>query len=652
MGRPADQPEPSGYRIKGLAATIASVFAALVSIASFARSLGFIGGANDAALAMSARWVGVAPAQDTAFSIGDTIYLAATVTGRAGATLVGVPIGWSSDLPSVATVTEEGVVIARGPGTTTIVATVGTLAARSRITVQQRVAHIRIAGDSTITAGEATRTPIVARATDARGHVIPGVTPTWASSDTSVARVDTAGQLVALRPGQVALSATFQGVSAQAPVTVAPTPGALRLVSGGDQRARAGAALKQPVAVRVLDRRGAPIAGIPVRFRDPTAASSLEPAIAFTDVDGHARTQWTLAGTPGRQRALATVDHVDSALVIVAEAEPSPDNLRITASGGEQKATAAAALPEPLVVKLADTAGRALVDVPVQFRTGDGGKIEPATARTDSLGVARATWTLGKRAGRQQATVRVGGDPAIPVQTLEVLARPAAPARLTVVGGAGQRATVGDSLPNRVTLRVADSLGNAIPAVQITLAATTGAVDEKTVATDSTGSVGVRWTLGRAAGVQRLTARATGIEKPLEVTATAMPAAPSAVAFADLPADAIAGARLKDTVWVTVTDAFGNPIPKAQVVFSASAGTLTTARVATDDRGRAATRWTLGKTAGAQTLSAAVRGTTVKAAHAIRARAPAAASRPAATRGSTRPSGSGGAAPSSPQTRD
>ena len=644
MGRPVEQPAPAGSNIKGLAATIASVFAALVSIATFARSLGFIGGANDAALAMSARWVGVAPAQDTAWSIGDTIYLAATVTGRAGATLVGVPIGWSSDIPTVASVSDEGVVVARSPGTTTIVATVGTLAARSRITVKQRVAHVRIAGDSTITAGEATRMPIPVRATDARGHVIQSASARWASSDTSVAHVDTAGHLVALRPGQVALTAIIDGVSSQAPVTVAPTPGSLRMVGGGDQRARAGSTLKHPLAVRVLDRRGAPIAGVPVRFRDTTAASTLEPAIAFTDVDGHARSEWTLAPAPGRQRALVSVDHVDSALVVEADAEPAPENLRVTTSGGAQKAVAAATLPEPLVVRLADSTGRALADVAVRFVTKDGGTIEPVSARTDSLGVARAAWTLGRRAGRQVAIVRVATDPAIPAETLAVVARPGAPAQVVVAGGSAQQATVGDSLARPVTIRITDALGNAIPDVDVTLAATDGTIADKTMRTDSAGRVSVRWILGRAAGVQRLTARAAGIAAPLEVTATALPAKPAAVAFAGLPADAVAGARLKDTVWVTVTDAFGNPIPKAQVVFTASAGTLTTARVSTDARGRAATRWTLGKAAGAQTVSATVRGTTVKAARAVRAKAPA-ASRPAATRGTTRPSG---AAPVSP----
>lgn len=646
MGRPAEQPAPSGSNIKGLAATIASVFAALVSIASFARSLGFIGGANDAALAMSARWIGVAPAQDTAFAIGDTIYLAATVTGRAGATLVGVPIGWSSDIPSVATVSEEGVVIARAPGTTTIVAAVGTLAARSRITVKQRVAHVRIAGDSTVTAGEATRTPIAMRATDARGHVIQGVTARWTSSDTSVAHVDSAGHLVALRPGQIALTAVVEGITAQAPVTIAPTPGALRIVSGGDQRARAGSSLKHPIAVRVLDRRGAPIAGAPVRFRDPNGASTLEPSIVFTDVDGHARTTWTLAPVPGRQRALATVDHVDSALVILAEAEPIPENLRVTVSGGGQKATVAAALADPVVVKLTDSTGRALADVPVTWQTKDGGRLEPGTARTDTLGVARTSWTLGRRAGQQQVIVRVATDAAIPADTLTVTARPAAPTRLTIASGASQSARVGDTLAQPVSIRIADSLGNVVPGVAITLATTAGSLDRKSATSDSTGTIAVRWTLGRAAGVQRFTARAAGLDTPLEVSATAMPAPPAAVAFAELPADGVAGTRLKDTVWVTVTDSFGNPIPKAQVVFTATAGTLTAARVSTDARGRAATRWTLGKAAGSQTVSAVVRGTTVKAARAIRARAPA-ATRPAATRGTTRPSG-GAAAPTSP----
>ncbi|HUF25596.1 MAG TPA: Ig-like domain-containing protein [Gemmatimonadaceae bacterium] len=640
-------------------ATIVSMTAALVSIATFARAWGLYGGPASFLTVgtIGARWVGVKPAQDTARAIGDTIYLAATVTGKNGSTLLGPNIGWSSDEPRIATVSDDGVVVARAAGTTTIVATVGSLAARSRITVQPVVAFVRIAGDSAVVVPEGGRGRASVRATDARGHVIPQKRAAWVTADSAVAYVDSTGHVVGLVPGRTTITATIDGVTALAPVTVAAVPGSLVLLGGGDQRAREGATLPHPVAVRVLDRRQQPIAGVPVRFRDPTGGGTLEPSIVFTDLDGHARSTWTLAPRPGRQRVQASVDHVDSSLVFVAEAEPSIDNIRILVSGAGQPLTAGSSLAEPLVATLTDSTGLPLVDVPVSWETSNGGTVTPLAPRTDSLGQARAKWTLGKRAGQQEVSLRAGSVGTVPVHPVGVTALPGAPAALGIVRGDAQRARVGASPARPIVLRVADSLGNAVADVKVTLAASAGALAEKELRTDSAGTVTVDWTLGRAAGVQRITARADGVEKPVEVKATATPAPPANVVFADLPADAPAGRRLSDTVWVTVTDGFGNAVPNVPVVFAIRTGALTTARAMTDARGRAATRWTLGAAAGAQTLTATVRGTDVKSARAVRARAAAAkpaaakappaksAARPAAARP---PEGSGTTAPSSP----
>ena len=65
-------------------------------------------------------------------------------------------------------------------------------------------------------------------------------------------------------------------------------------------------------------------------------------------------------------------------------------------------------------------------------------------------------------------------------------------------------------------------------------------------------------------------------------------------------------------------DAYGNPVADAPVTYTAAAGTLSPARVMTDDQGRATTRWTPGSAAGEQPLTAVVRGTTVRATHSVR----------------------------------
>lgn len=651
MGRPAkktEQPTRVGSTLR-TTATIVSMTAALVSIATFARAWGLYGGPAHSYLtigAFGARWVGIKPELDSAFALGDTIVLAATVTGKNGNNLVGATIGWSSDDPSVATVSDEGIVIARSAGSTTIVASVGSLAARSRVHVRPKVTYVRIAGDSAVTVYEGERAELSVRAGDARGHVMRDKRAQWTSADSAIAIIDSAGHIVGIAPGRTTVTAVIDGVSAQAPVTVAPVPGSLALLGGGDQRARAGATLPLPVAVRVFDRRGQAIAGVPVRFRDPAGGGTFEPAIVFSDLDGHARSTWTLSPVPGRQRAIAMVDHVDSSLVVVAEAEPVAENLRIIGRGPEQRGTAGEPLAEPIAVRLTDSTGLPLVDVPVSWHTEDGGTLEATAARTDSLGEARARWTLGKRARTQTATVRVGKVGTIPAHAIDVLVAPGAPATLALASGNAQRVTVSSAPKRAIVLRVTDALENPIPGIAVRLAASAGTLVEKELLTDSTGRATVQWTLGRSAGVQRLTARAAGIAKPLEVGVTAVPAAPANITFAELPATALVSRRLADTVWVTVTDGFGNPVPNAPVVFAAKSGTLTTTRAMTDDRGRAATRWTLGRTAGDQTVTATVRGTDVKAARVVRARAPAPA-KPAVTRPEAASPASTAAAPSS-----
>ena len=64
-----------------------SAGAALVSILSSVRS---ITGAEQV------RWIGVTPAVDTAFALGDTVQLATTITDGHGGVLPGVRVGWTS----------------------------------------------------------------------------------------------------------------------------------------------------------------------------------------------------------------------------------------------------------------------------------------------------------------------------------------------------------------------------------------------------------------------------------------------------------------------------------------------------------------------------------------------------------------------------
>jgi hypothetical protein len=117
------------------------------------------------------------------------------------------------------------------------------------------------------------------------------------------------------------------------------------------------------------------------------------------------------------------------------------------------------------------------------------------------------------------------------------------------------------------------------------------------------------WTLGRVPGEHRLVARAAGLPRPVEATATATVGPAANVAFADPPTSGVLGRSLPGSLVVEVTDAFGNPVGDATVSFTAKSGRVSPARVVTDAKGVARTKWVLGTKSGEQTLVVTVKGT-------------------------------------------
>jgi hypothetical protein len=303
--------------------------------------------------------------------------------------------------------------------------------------------------------------------------------------------------------------------------------------------------------------------------------------------------------------------------VITAEAEPVAANTRLAVVSEQLEGASGSALPEPAVVRVTDSSGVALVDVPVAWAADDGGSVVAAEARTDSLGQTRARWTLGPKSGSQRAYVQVGSARAVPrfVVTARALAGSAATAQLVGTGTAKREGLVGKVVKPAVEILVLDKAKNPVPGVAITLLPATGELPDSVVTTDSLGRVLVAWTLGRKAGSQRMTARVEGVDRPIEISARARPAGPANLAFVEPKAGT--EKRAIQSLDVDLTDGYGNPVADQPVVFSTKFGTVSPARVMTDGKGRAHTRWTPGTTAGRRTLIAAVKGTEARATFAL-----------------------------------
>src|SRR5688500_19123181 len=140
--------------------------------------------------------------------------------------------------------------------------------------------------------------------------------------DYKVTGVQTCALPISRNAGRTAVTAKVDGISGRAAIYVVTPAASLSVVAGTDQSGLAGLPLPQAIVVRAVDRRGAPVAGKAVDFRLPGLQGKIEPASLKTDADGRARAVWTLGSYPGRQKLLATVENVDSAIAIIAEAEP------------------------------------------------------------------------------------------------------------------------------------------------------------------------------------------------------------------------------------------------------------------------------------------------------------------------------------------
>jgi hypothetical protein len=614
---PRSAPRLSGAG-KWVTATI-TTGAALAALLVNARNLGMsqmLGLAE-----YSARRIWVTPHADTLTALGDTTALAATVTDKSGVTLAGVSLAWRSSDTTVAAVDSAGSVVAHGPGTARITVAVRELKAEAVIMVRQRPASIDIPGDTVVRLLEGDTVPFIAYARDARGHRIREAMPHWRSADSAIVAVDSLGLAIALAPGWTALTAAVGDREARIAARVDLAPAAVTLIAGGDQRIPAGRALPQPVVVRVLSRGGMPVPGAAVAFTPADGEGLVEPATVIADRDGRARATWTLGPRPGRLALLTSVAMLDSTLTIVAEADPIARNTKVAPPSEPLGGRVGEVIGEPVVVRVGDSTGAALTDVPVAWTAMDGSSVEPLDTRSDTLGEARARWTLGPRAGRQRLRVQVGNPRTIPPVTVTASASAADPAVIAVLSGARQSGSVGAALPKAVVIAVRDVHGNGVPAVPLTVRAAGGSVADVAPTTDSTGRAVIRWTLGRTAESQTLEVRASEVDSTARITARARAGSAANIAFVSPPAQSKAGSAVR--LVARVTDSYGNPVPNALVVFAARAGVLSAARVRTDDSGNAATRWTPARIPGEQPLTATLGGTTTKSTHTVRVSAPA-----------------------------
>jgi len=393
-------------------------------------------------------------------------------------------------------------------------------------------------------------------------------------------------------------------------------PAAIASVSGSGQTGTVGAPLPDSLVVRITDSEDRPVEGAKVVFTPVLGGGDAIPDTGVTNSDGRTGARWLLGTTAGTQRVQAMVVGATAGGALTqlfdATALAAPADTIFAVRGNNQSAEVNAVLPDSLVVRVTDRFGNPVSATAVTWLPTGGGTVSPGSAPTGSTGYSATRRTLGPAAGPQGATATAPGLKGSPV-TFSSTALPAAPTSLTKVSGDGQTAAAGSALPDSLVVVLRDVNGNGVPGRNVTFAVATGGgtTSPTSATTDATGRAATRWTLGTAAGPNSLIATSSGFSVTFGATATSAAAANIAAVSPTSQTDT-AGFPAAAPPSVRVTDVNGNPVAGVSVTFAVTGGggsILPTSPIPTNAAGTATlSTWTLGGTAGANSVTATVSG--------------------------------------------
>jgi uncharacterized protein YjdB len=235
------------------------------------------GYADIAVTDVSVASVQVTPASGS-LEVGQTLQLTATPKDASGNPLPGRTVTWSSSNGAVATVDANGRVSGVTAGPATITATSGTKSGSAAITVTQvPVASVDVAPASgSIEIGQTIQ--LTATPKDASGNPLSGRTVTWSSSNSAVATVDANGLVSGVTAGAATITATSDGHSGTADITVTEAPVSSVEITPGSATIEVGQTAQLTATPR--DANGNPLSGRTVTW------SSSNTSVATVDQTG------------------------------------------------------------------------------------------------------------------------------------------------------------------------------------------------------------------------------------------------------------------------------------------------------------------------------------------------------------------------------
>jgi uncharacterized protein YjdB len=158
----------------------------------------------------------------TTMPTGQASELTASVsTADGGREVVTSGVAWQSSKPTVATVSDAGVLTAVSPGTTTITATYqGVVGSLTVTVVDVTVRSISFYGTTTVTRGATAQLTATATLGDGSSRIVTN-SATWQSLNTDIATVSDTGLVTTLSTaGTATITATYLGTTGSVDVTV------------------------------------------------------------------------------------------------------------------------------------------------------------------------------------------------------------------------------------------------------------------------------------------------------------------------------------------------------------------------------------------------------------------------------------------------
>ena len=350
--------------------------------------------------------VTVEPASATV-GVARTSRLTARAFDEHGRELIGRPATWSSANAAVVSVSAQGDitgVIAGGP--IAVSATIGGIAGSSQITVVLVAVNSVSVSPTTPTIPAATTVQLTATLRDDLNNVLTGRAVNWTSSDPTIASINGAtGLVTGRRPGVVTVTATSEGKSGTAQVTVTlGAPAKLQFVQQ-PSAVMADSIIAPAVTVEIQDAAGNRVitstSAVTIALATPGSAT-LGGTLTVNAVDGVATFSNLTVSSPGASALKAASPGLagvtSSSFVVTA-----PPATRLAFVQQPASAIAGASLGT-VTVEMQDATGAratgdtAVITLAIGANPG-GGTLTGTLTRTTANGVATFTGLRINRSG-------------------------------------------------------------------------------------------------------------------------------------------------------------------------------------------------------------------------------------------------------------